>query len=51
MKYCCNAWLRIKNINVDIILKIVNLDLTNKTILGRWETENVRVWKMYYTAK
>lgn len=32
-----------KNVYIDIILTTVNLDLINKTIWGRWETENVHI--------
>lgn len=32
-----------ENVYLDIILKTANLDLTNKSILGGWETENVHV--------
>lgn len=41
MKCWYNTWLRVKNAYTDIMLKTVNLDLTNKTVLEGWEMENV----------
>lgn len=39
-----------KNVYIDVILITVNWGFINKTILGRWETQNVHMRGMYYSA-